>query len=234
MERHLPELPLIDRVKIQAEVLVPVLKALEAELGVDEAHRLVRAALSAEWRAYARRLAAAHGGSVGALMAHSEDSARAIRSRSTGTNSPNSPPAWTSPRAPMPASIATNSAHPSSVICWCARTTTGSSRVSATSSSNVTTRSCRAPNVATSATDSRRPRRQVPTSTPRALHRHLHELRHIKYASPSCEPPNVRFSYWLPTSTRTILMLWGQTGVSVAYDSLSVRSRNGTAVGREK
>ena len=76
MERHLPELPLIDRVKIQAEVLVPVVEALEAKLGVDEAHRLVRAALSAEWRAYARRLAATHGGSVGALMAHSEDSAR--------------------------------------------------------------------------------------------------------------------------------------------------------------
>ena len=76
MERHRPELPLIDRVKIQAEVLVPVVKALEAELGVDEAHRLVRAALSAEWRGYARRLAAAHGGSVGAPMAHSEDSAR--------------------------------------------------------------------------------------------------------------------------------------------------------------
>jgi len=75
MERHLPELPLIDRVRIQAEVLVPVLKALEAEIGTGRAHQVARTALSAEWRDHARRLAAEHGGSTGALMAHSADSA---------------------------------------------------------------------------------------------------------------------------------------------------------------
>jgi hypothetical protein len=75
MERHLPELPLIDRVKIQAEVLVPLVKELEAELGVDQAHQIVRTALAAEWRGHARRLAEEHGGSTGALMAHASDSA---------------------------------------------------------------------------------------------------------------------------------------------------------------
>ena len=75
MERHLPELPLIDRVKIQAEVLVPLVKELEADLGPTRAHQLVRAALSAQWRDHARRLASEHGGSNGALMAHAAESA---------------------------------------------------------------------------------------------------------------------------------------------------------------
>lgn len=74
MDRQLPDLALIDRVKIQAEVLVPLVKALEAELGVPRAHEVVRTALSAQWRDHARRLAAEHGGSTGALMAHAADS----------------------------------------------------------------------------------------------------------------------------------------------------------------
>jgi len=76
MERHLPELPLIDRVKIQAEVAVPIVKAMEQALGVEAAHDLVRDALRPEWQEHARRLAREHGGSTGALMAHSEDSSR--------------------------------------------------------------------------------------------------------------------------------------------------------------
>ena len=75
MERHLPELLLIDRVKIQAEVLVPLVKEMEAELGDERAHEIVRAALRREWRDHARRLAAEYGGSNGALMAHGADSA---------------------------------------------------------------------------------------------------------------------------------------------------------------
>ncbi len=74
MERNSPEMPLFDRVKVQAEVLVPLVKQLEAELGADRAHQIVRTALSAEWRAHAQRLAADHGGSTGALMAHAADS----------------------------------------------------------------------------------------------------------------------------------------------------------------
>lgn len=76
LERHLPELPLIDRVKIQAEVAVPIIKELERALGVEDAHRLVRDALRPEWAEHAQRLACEHGGSTAALMAHSEDSAK--------------------------------------------------------------------------------------------------------------------------------------------------------------
>ncbi|HZR84256.1 MAG TPA: L-2-amino-thiazoline-4-carboxylic acid hydrolase [Candidatus Binatia bacterium] len=41
--------PLLDRVKIQAEVLVPVLRAFREELGVDRANRIAWKALAA-WR----------------------------------------------------------------------------------------------------------------------------------------------------------------------------------------
>ena len=44
-EQHLPELPLLDRVKIQAEVLVPLFHACERELGAERApHPLRRCA----------------------------------------------------------------------------------------------------------------------------------------------------------------------------------------------
>ena len=76
MERHMDDLPLIDRVKIQAEVLVPLLRAMERTMGREAAHALTRKALGAEWREHARRLAAENGGSTGALMAHSADSAK--------------------------------------------------------------------------------------------------------------------------------------------------------------
>lgn len=76
MERHLPELPLIDRVKIQAEVAVPIVKELERALGVHEAHRLVRDALRPEWVEHARRLVQEHGDANAALLAHSEESTR--------------------------------------------------------------------------------------------------------------------------------------------------------------
>lgn len=54
MELHRPDVSLIDRTKIQAEVLVPILKALEAELGAERARSIVRDALSAEYRQLAR------------------------------------------------------------------------------------------------------------------------------------------------------------------------------------
>ena len=50
--------PLIDRAKIQAEVLVPVLKALRVELGVERANRLVWQALAERRREIARAMAA--------------------------------------------------------------------------------------------------------------------------------------------------------------------------------
>jgi hypothetical protein len=46
--------PLIDRAKIQAQVLVPVLKAFRAELGEERANRIAWRAL-AEWRREAAR-----------------------------------------------------------------------------------------------------------------------------------------------------------------------------------
>ena len=54
MELHRPDVPLIDRTKIQAEVLVPLLKAMELELGVERAHELAREVLAKEFRQLAR------------------------------------------------------------------------------------------------------------------------------------------------------------------------------------
>ena len=58
--------PLVERVKIQAELLVPIVRTLEAELGVERAHELVRRALGEHYRDIAARWVAARG-SLGAL-----------------------------------------------------------------------------------------------------------------------------------------------------------------------
>jgi hypothetical protein len=68
MEQREPHgaVPLVERVKIQAELLVPLVKVLEQELGVDRARDLVRGALGEHYR----RLAEAwvgQGGSLGAM-----------------------------------------------------------------------------------------------------------------------------------------------------------------------
>jgi hypothetical protein len=47
-------LPLIEQVKIQARVLVPLVKALRAELGEERANALVRDALGDTFRQYGR------------------------------------------------------------------------------------------------------------------------------------------------------------------------------------
>ena len=44
--QHRPDIPFIDRVKLQAEVLVPFIKRLEDDLGKDRARQLVRDALA--------------------------------------------------------------------------------------------------------------------------------------------------------------------------------------------
>jgi hypothetical protein len=74
MERHLPDLALIDRVRIQAEVLVPVVGALTRVVGRDAALDVVRDALRSGVRADARRLLADTGDSAAALMANFEGS----------------------------------------------------------------------------------------------------------------------------------------------------------------
>jgi hypothetical protein len=62
------DVPIIDQVKIQAQVLVPLVKALEAELGEEAAHALVRKSLGGLYRSYGERWARAQGGDVGQVM----------------------------------------------------------------------------------------------------------------------------------------------------------------------
>jgi hypothetical protein len=49
------DIPLIEQVKIQAQVLVPLVKALQAELGEERANALVRKALGAQYRKFGDR-----------------------------------------------------------------------------------------------------------------------------------------------------------------------------------
>jgi hypothetical protein len=71
ISEHCPDVPLIDRVKIQAEVLVPLIKGMEKELGKERAHELVKSAVGDFYRDMSKRLTAERG-SIGALMAHGE------------------------------------------------------------------------------------------------------------------------------------------------------------------
>jgi hypothetical protein len=45
-----PELTLLERTKIQAEVLIPLIRAMEEQIGREQAHRLVRQALGDQVR----------------------------------------------------------------------------------------------------------------------------------------------------------------------------------------
>jgi hypothetical protein len=49
------KIPLIEHVKIEAQVLVPLVKALQAELGEERANALVRKALGARYRELGER-----------------------------------------------------------------------------------------------------------------------------------------------------------------------------------
>jgi hypothetical protein len=62
-----PDVPLVDRVKIQAEVLVPLIKELEADLGKHRAHALVRRSIGEFFRNMASKLTAEQG-SLGAMQ----------------------------------------------------------------------------------------------------------------------------------------------------------------------
>jgi hypothetical protein len=48
----LPEPTLLDQVKLQAQVLVPLVRALQAELGEERANAIVRKALGDQYRKY--------------------------------------------------------------------------------------------------------------------------------------------------------------------------------------
>jgi hypothetical protein len=49
------DIPLIEQIKIQAQILVPLLKTLQAELGEERAHALVRKALGELYRKYGEK-----------------------------------------------------------------------------------------------------------------------------------------------------------------------------------
>ena len=69
------DIPLIDQVKIQAQVLVPLVKALQAELGEERANAIVRTALGDLYRKYGEKWwRRTHGeGSLGEKMASAFD-----------------------------------------------------------------------------------------------------------------------------------------------------------------
>ena len=69
------KIPLIEQVKIQAQVLVPLVKALQAELGEAPANAIVRKALDNLYRMYGERWWQAQtGADAGAKLASSFES----------------------------------------------------------------------------------------------------------------------------------------------------------------
>ena len=68
------DIPLIEQVKIQAQVLVPLVKALQAELGEEEANAIVRKALGDLYRRYGEKWWRTQGaGNLGEKMASAFD-----------------------------------------------------------------------------------------------------------------------------------------------------------------
>ena len=68
------DIPTLEQVKIQAGVLVPLVKALQAELGVERANAIVRKALGDLYRGYGEKWWKSHGSAnVGASMATAFD-----------------------------------------------------------------------------------------------------------------------------------------------------------------
>jgi hypothetical protein len=55
MELHREDITLLDRAKIQSEVVIPLIRGLERELGTARAHAIVRDALADEYRDMARK-----------------------------------------------------------------------------------------------------------------------------------------------------------------------------------
>ena len=68
------DIPLIEQVKIQAQVLVPLVKTLQAELGEERANAIVRKALGDLYRKYGEKWWRTHGGrNLGEKMASAFD-----------------------------------------------------------------------------------------------------------------------------------------------------------------
>jgi hypothetical protein len=67
-EPHMPELPLLDRVKIQAEVLITLFHACERELGTERARTLFGDALREHYQSQVRDQWDAAGGDLDTFM----------------------------------------------------------------------------------------------------------------------------------------------------------------------
>ena len=68
------DIPLIEQVKIQAQVLVPLVRTLQAELGEERANAIVRKALGDLYRRYGEKLWRTQGaGNLGEKMASAFD-----------------------------------------------------------------------------------------------------------------------------------------------------------------
>src|SRR3989441_3629349 len=73
-QRRPMDIPLIEQVKIQAQVLVPLVKALQAELGEERANAIVRKALGDLYRKYGEKWWRAQGArNLGEKMASAFD-----------------------------------------------------------------------------------------------------------------------------------------------------------------
>src|SRR4051794_38610709 len=68
MNQHMPELPLIDRLKIAAQFVVPIVKEMEANLGAEQAHTVVRRGIGTEIRRMARQAVTESGGDAAAAL----------------------------------------------------------------------------------------------------------------------------------------------------------------------
>lgn len=69
------DIPMIDRVRIQAEVLVPLIRALRDELGTERAYEIVRRTLAPMFRAAGERFFAEGGGkTLGGMGVHADTS----------------------------------------------------------------------------------------------------------------------------------------------------------------
>jgi hypothetical protein len=73
-QRKRMDIPTIEQVKIQARILIPLVKALQAELGVERANAIVRKALGDLYRGYGEKWWKSHGSAnLGASMATAFD-----------------------------------------------------------------------------------------------------------------------------------------------------------------
>lgn len=66
-------IPIVEQVKIQAQVLIPLVKALQAQFGEEPANAIVRKALGGLYRGYGEKWWRSQGGDLGESMASAFD-----------------------------------------------------------------------------------------------------------------------------------------------------------------